>query len=46
LQAGADLELQDQLGWTALFHATYSGHQNMVRFLLDSGANMEAKLVY
>ena len=41
-QQGAELEAHDERGWTALFHATYSGHQNMVRFLLQEGANMNA----
>lgn len=41
-QAGAELESRDKKGWTALFHATYSGHQNMVRFLLENGANAES----
>lgn len=42
LQKGAELEAADRMGWTALFHATYSGHQNFVRFLLDQRANMDA----
>ena len=45
LQADADLESRDKQGWTALFHATYSGHQNMVKFLLDNEANTEAAYV-
>ena len=44
-QAGADLEARDKQGWTALFHATASGHQNMVKFLLDNGADTEAAYV-
>ena len=43
LQAGAELESRDHIGWTALFHATYAGHQNVVKFLLENGANMEAR---
>ena len=42
-QQGAELEARDKKGWTALFHATYSGHQNMVKFLLVNNANMEAR---
>ena len=42
VKAGAELEARDKRGWTALFHATFSGHQNMVKFLLDAGANAEA----
>ena len=42
-QARADIEARDKKGWTALFHATYSGHQNMVKFLLEHEANTEVK---
>ena len=45
-QQGAELEAKDNKGWTALFHATYSGHQNMVKFLLVNNANMEARFVF
>lgn len=45
-QAGADLEAKDKRGWTALFHATYNGHQNVVKFLLHSGADMNCAYVY
>ncbi|XP_074136515.1 ankyrin repeat and SAM domain-containing protein 3 isoform X2 [Sminthopsis crassicaudata] len=31
--------MKDIHGWTALFHCTSAGHQQMVKFLLDSGAN-------
>ncbi|KAL8175128.1 UNVERIFIED_CONTAM: hypothetical protein K2H54_014024, partial [Gekko kuhli] len=36
---GAELEMRDIHGWTALFHCTSAGHQQMVKFLLDNGAN-------
>ncbi|XP_047389585.1 ankyrin repeat and SAM domain-containing protein 3 isoform X2 [Sciurus carolinensis] len=36
---GAELEMKDIHGWTALFHCTSAGHQQMVKFLLDNGAN-------
>lgn len=45
-QAGADLEARDKRGWTALFHATYNGHQNVVKFLLDSGADINCAYVF
>ncbi|KAK2097471.1 hypothetical protein P7K49_022922 [Saguinus oedipus] len=40
---GAELEMKDIQGWTALFHCTSAGHQHMVRFLLDSGANANVR---
>jgi ankyrin repeat protein len=42
IQAEAELEVRDKKGWTSLFHATFSGHANMVTFLLDNGADAEA----
>lgn len=42
---GADLELKDSRGWTALFHCTSTGHQQMVKFLLDNNANANVKWV-
>lgn len=42
VQQEADLEARDAKGWTVLFHATYSGHQNMVKFLIDNNANINA----
>ncbi|KAM4820171.1 ankyrin repeat and SAM domain-containing protein 3 isoform 2-T2 [Thomomys bottae] len=43
LQQGAELEMKDIQGWTALFHCTSAGHQQMVKFLLDSGANANVR---
>lgn len=42
---GAELELKDSRGWTALYHCTSTGHQQMVKFLLDSNANVNVKWV-
>lgn len=42
---GADLELKDSVGWTALFHCTSTGHQQMVKFLLDNNADANVKWV-
>ncbi|XP_074866585.1 ankyrin repeat and SAM domain-containing protein 3 isoform X3 [Carettochelys insculpta] len=39
--------MKDIHGWTALYHCTSAGHQQMVKFLLDNGANANCKeLVY
>ncbi|XP_032699628.1 ankyrin repeat and SAM domain-containing protein 3 isoform X4 [Lontra canadensis] len=35
--------MKDIQGWTALFHCTSAGHQQMVKFLLDSGANANVR---
>lgn len=40
---GADLERKDCRGWTALFHCTGTGHQQMVKFLLDNHADANVK---
>lgn len=45
LKQGAELELKDSRGWTALFHCTSTGHQQMVKFLLDNNADANVKLV-
>lgn len=42
---GAELELKDCRGWTALFHCTSTGHQQMVKFLLDNNADANVKWV-
>ncbi|NXD29531.1 ANKS3 protein, partial [Spelaeornis formosus] len=43
LQQGAELEMKDIHGWTALFHCTSAGHQQMVKFLLENGANANCR---
>lgn len=40
---GAELERKDCRGWTALFHCTGTGHQQMVKFLLDNHADANVK---
>lgn len=43
---GAELELKDLQGWTALFHCTSTGHQQVVKFLLDNNADANVKWVF
>ncbi|KAF3314537.1 hypothetical protein TWF173_004620 [Orbilia oligospora] len=40
---GVDLELADNIGRTALLFAAKEGYEDIVRVLIDSGANPEAK---
>ncbi|KAF3291558.1 hypothetical protein TWF970_000772 [Orbilia oligospora] len=40
---GVDLELADNIGRTALLFAAEEGYEDIVRVLIDSGANPEAK---
>ena len=44
LGAGADINAAAANGWTALMSAVKYGHPNMVRFLLDRGANPRARM--
>ncbi|MGL5028760.1 MAG: ankyrin repeat domain-containing protein [Wolbachia pipientis] len=36
---GADLNAQDECSWTPLYYAVYSGNIDVVRFLIDQGAD-------
>ncbi len=38
LQHGADINAKDPVGWTALHHAVYANDVDMVRLLMDNGA--------
>jgi len=42
LDAGANPNWFDELGWTALHHAVKGGHIDLVRLLLSRGANVNA----
>ncbi|WP_375316005.1 ankyrin repeat domain-containing protein [Wolbachia endosymbiont (group A) of Colletes cunicularius] len=39
LSEGADLNAQDEGGWTPLHYAAFSGNIDVVRFLIDQGAD-------
>ena len=43
MKHGAELELKDLRGWTALLHCTTTGHQQMARFLLDNNADANGR---
>jgi ankyrin repeat protein len=40
---GYNVNFKDMFGMTPLMEASYGGHVAVVKFLLDAGANMEAK---
>jgi uncharacterized caspase-like protein len=40
IEKGADVNVLEGTGWTPLFAATYFGHANIVRILLDAGAEI------
>ncbi|KAF8252107.1 ankyrin, partial [Wilcoxina mikolae CBS 423.85] len=40
---GATLEAKDCLGWTPLHYAAFSGHDDMVRLLIELGADKESR---
>ena len=44
LDNGADINVSDADGYTALIDAASEGHSEVIRALLDRGANMEAKI--
>ena len=43
LEVGADIDAQDRVKRTPLHWASFYGHTNMVRFLLEAGANQKIK---
>lgn len=43
LEAGADVNAVDIAGWTALMWASFNGEKNLVKFLIDKGADIEKK---
>jgi hypothetical protein len=45
LSSGADINAMDKNGYTALFYAVLQGHQNIVKMLIDSNADMEKRYV-
>ena len=43
LQNGAKIDAQDNRGWTSLYYATYQGHANVAKMLLDNDADSEIR---
>ena len=43
IDAGARLESADGLGWTALVKAANAGNTELVRYLIDRGANLDVR---
>ena len=41
---GADVSASDEVNKTALYIATYYGHERIVKLLIENGANIHAKL--
>ena len=43
LDAGADVNVKDDSGWTPLYHAASEGHTEIAKLLLDAGADVNVK---
>jgi ankyrin repeat protein len=43
LDKGADINYKDNIGWTALLHATFYGYKDIVELLLKNGADINIK---
>ena len=43
LQNNAKIDAQDMRGWTGLFYATFQGHLEVVKLLLEAGADKELR---
>ena len=43
LENGANLEILDNMKWTALHHAVSSGGPDVTKLLIEKGANIHAK---
>ena len=41
VEAGADVNAQDNEGCTALMRAAYSGHRELIEYLLSNGADKD-----
>jgi ankyrin repeat protein len=44
--AGADVNVTDNTGWTPLMRATYAGHSDAIRALIDAGADVNATNIF
>ena len=43
IKVGADINAKDNAGRTALYMASWKGHEQMAKILLDAGADVNAK---
>ncbi|SVD27154.1 uncharacterized protein METZ01_LOCUS380008 [marine metagenome] len=43
LDAGADVNAEDERGWTPLHHAAFKDQKELADFLITEGANADAK---
>ena len=43
IQAGANIEVRDEIGRTALMWSAFHGHGPMLEFLIDQGADVNAR---
>ena len=46
LKQGADVDARDENGWTAMMLAVWMRHFDFADYLLDNGANIDAKDIY
>lgn len=42
-EKGADINAKNEYGWTALTYASDEGHLNMVKYLVDNGADIDSE---
>ena len=43
IERGANVNMQDNNGWTVLIYAARYGHNNVVKELIEAGANVDIR---